>query len=287
MIISCVILNYNDSATTMKLIEAIEEYSLINYLVVVDNLSTDDSLEKLEKLETQKVKVIQTEKNGGYGYGNNFGVKYATEQLHSDYVLICNPDVMFNEDVISSALSIMNGNSNVAIVSPIQLNSEGERANTVAWKIPSSWEYILGSSFFLRRFINSYRYQDGELNKSINYVDCVPGSLLFVSTRAFSLVHGYDERIFLYCEETVLGKKLKDAGFKTVLDSTKEYHHLHSVSINKSISKEIKRKKILLSSREYVIKNYLNGTRIELLIAKVVFAMVLVETRMKILFRGS
>ena len=39
-------------------------------------------------------------KNGGYGFGNNVGIKYSVETLNADYVLIANPDVIFENDLI-------------------------------------------------------------------------------------------------------------------------------------------------------------------------------------------
>ena len=65
------ILNYNDFETTQKLVEKMRRFSIIDHIVVVDNHSTDDSYDKLCLLEDEMVIVIQTPKNGGYGYGNN------------------------------------------------------------------------------------------------------------------------------------------------------------------------------------------------------------------------
>ena len=281
MIVSCVILNYNDAITTAKLVDSVKNYALLDYVVVVDNHSTDNSLEILKKLENDKVIVISTNKNGGYGYGNNYGFYWAKDKLNSDFVLICNPDVLFDEGIISSAIKVMKENPSVAVVSPIQLNAEGKKANTIAWRVPSALRYILCSGLLLKRIIRSYKYSDSELTGAINYVDCVPGSLLLVNAVSFASIGGYDEQIFLYCEETVLGKKMKDAGYKTVLDGSSYYNHIHSVSINKSIAKEVNRTKLMLKSRSYVIKKYLGGNAFHMALAKLVFTIVIIETHLK------
>ena len=72
--IGMVILNYNDYETTSNYIDMIKNYKSINYIVVVDNNSTDGSYEKLSKINSNKIKVIKTDKNKGYAYGNNFGI---------------------------------------------------------------------------------------------------------------------------------------------------------------------------------------------------------------------
>ncbi|MFR5732279.1 MAG: glycosyltransferase family 2 protein [Clostridium sp.] len=87
MQLSCVILNYNDAETTEKLVKQIADYDVLHQIIVVDNASTDDSLERLRKLESDanasqsgKVRVISADHNGGYGSGNNLGVRCGAEQ---------------------------------------------------------------------------------------------------------------------------------------------------------------------------------------------------------------
>ena len=82
MQLSCVILNYNDAETTEKLVIQNAHYDVLRQNIVVDNASTDDSLERLRKLESDanasqscKVRVISADHNGGYGSGNNLGVR--------------------------------------------------------------------------------------------------------------------------------------------------------------------------------------------------------------------
>ena len=84
MQLSCVILNYNDAETTEKLVKQLADYDVLHQIIVVDNASTDDSLELLGKLELDanasqrgNVRVISADHNGGYGSGNNLGVRYA------------------------------------------------------------------------------------------------------------------------------------------------------------------------------------------------------------------
>ncbi len=71
MNVGIVILNYNDSETTVKLLDMIKEYKILESIVVVDNNSTDNSYEVLKKFENNKIKVIKSKINKGYGYGNN------------------------------------------------------------------------------------------------------------------------------------------------------------------------------------------------------------------------
>lgn len=104
MTISCVIVNYNDAVTTKKLVRRIESFYSLDYVVVVDNKSLDDSIAQLTALVSPKVVLLEAEKNGGYGFGNNLGIKYAYEKLKSNYVLIANPDIEFDESCLQKLL---------------------------------------------------------------------------------------------------------------------------------------------------------------------------------------
>lgn len=89
--LSCVILNYNDAETTEKLVKQIADYNVLHQIIVVDNASTDDSLERLKKLEAVqpgRLHVLSADHNGGYGSGNNLGVRYVAGQGGATHVLI-------------------------------------------------------------------------------------------------------------------------------------------------------------------------------------------------------
>lgn len=65
--VGCVVLNFNDSKTTIELLNRMKNMKSIDVIVVVDNCSTDDSFSVLKQYTSKKIQVIQSEKNGGYG----------------------------------------------------------------------------------------------------------------------------------------------------------------------------------------------------------------------------
>ena len=96
---SCVILNYNDSGTTVEQVRRICGYPSLDDIVVVDNASGEDSWEELKTSveHMENVHLSRAERNGGYGAGNNIGVRYSLEKLGARYVLIANPDTVFSD----------------------------------------------------------------------------------------------------------------------------------------------------------------------------------------------
>ena len=102
-------------------------------------------------------------------------------------------------------------------------------------------------------------------------VDVVHGSLLMIDAGRFLEAGGYDEGIFLYQEEDVLGWKMRTMGLRTVLLLDRSYDHAHSVSISKSFSGQMERQRLREQSVFYYMKNYLHISRIQEWFAKVWF----------------
>lgn len=77
MSVAIIVLNYNDNENTKKYVNQIEDYKIVDKILVVDNKSTNkEELKKLSTLKSKKVEIISSDKNGGYAYGNNYGIKY-------------------------------------------------------------------------------------------------------------------------------------------------------------------------------------------------------------------
>lgn len=258
---SCIILNYNDADTTLQLVNEIRNYSMLNSIIVVDNHSTNQSYESFLKVADEKVKVIQTSNNGGYGFGNNEGIRYAYKNLHADYVLVANPDVHFTNECVKSMVVFLKENLETAICAPKALKPSGEKQNLIAWKLQNKWDYAFSASMFYLKFLSNKFYKDSYLeNKDWVGVDVVPGSLLMINAHYMMKYGMYDEANFLYSEEEMLAIKFRKANLKTVLLLNETYIHEHSVSISKSFPSEINKKKMNLNSRLFVLNKYYNAS---------------------------
>lgn len=252
MTTSCIIVNYNDAATTGKLIKRIEKYETLDYVVVVDNKSNDDSIFLLKKLVSPKVILLESKKNGGYGYGNNLGIKYAYETLESDYVLVANPDIEFEESCLQKLIDSLKKNKNAAIAAGLQTNVDGR-----PWKDVSAWKYILNMSLFFDEWLHIRSYSPKIFQGSQECkVYAVPGSMLLIDTQKFMEVDGYDEEFFLYYEEHVLAEKMKKAGYETIFRLDAGYIHNHHISIRKAFKKWSPQRMLRCKSCLLFLKKY-------------------------------
>lgn len=280
--LAVVILNYNDAITTLRLLTRLKQYSIIDLVVVVDNCSTDNSFEILSKQNDSKVVVIKSEKNGGYGYGNNFGIIYLNRIHHPQYIMIANPDIDVEEAVISKMIRVFESDKSIAIVAPFMLDRNGKKNPGTAWRVPTKYEYIISAELLCGHFLkpSCYTRLDKYTDKDVLQVGCVAGSLLMVDATLMQQYGMYDEKIFLFGEETTLGCKFKNAGCKTILLLNETFLHMHGVSINKTISSDLKKRKMMLASREYILKRYMNATKLDIVLAKIVYAISMIEYRL-------
>lgn len=261
-------LNYNDADTTIDFVHSVENYGTIGHILIVDNCSTDDSYQRLKEMENQKIRLIRTDHNGGYGAGNNFGIRYLAQHNWSNYVLQCNPDVLISENTIITLYSFLKKHNEYVMAAPFMLNKKGERVSNTAFPLATKWQYILSLDIVLNKFLrlNTYENLSGETDE-YKEVGAVAGSLFMMNLKKMIDGGMYDENIFLYCEEMSLGLKLKKAGYKTALLPKETFLHNHSVSISKTFKTDMARRKILTKSKLYVIRKFYRANLCEYSIA--------------------
>lgn len=251
--LTCVILNYNDYESVINLYNQISGYDVLDKIILVDGASTDDSYAELKQLENKKTVVLLAAKNGGYGYGNNIGIRYSLE-LGADYVLVANPDVNFSQESIQNCLNMIREHSECVAIAPCM---QGIRRNRLAYKITSPIKDVMFSCMTLNRLFNPRYYSKSYFeDKSWCYVDAVPGSLVLFDAKKFAECGLYDENVFLYHEEMIIGKKFQSHNYKTILLLNSFYEHHHSVSVRKTFKSAWKIKKITLKSHKYYLTKY-------------------------------
>ena len=254
--VGIVILNYNDYDTTKKYVEKIKNFKVLNEIVIVDNNSTDGSYEKLKNISSKKISVIKTDNNKGYAYGNNVGINYLNEHSDVDYIIISNPDILLEEKDISSLKSDLDNNAEIAMISPVikQLDE-----TIRGWRLPTLKDEILQNiNYIQRKARKNLFYKDDKYKNKLTRVDVVSGCFFMIRKDVMKLIGNFDESTFLYYEENIIAKKLKNINKKTYVDNNVTITHDLSVSVDKSFN-SIKKYKLLKDSQKYYVKNYLKA----------------------------
>lgn len=214
MLLSIIILNYKTINLVKHCIKNIENLGLgFDYeIVVVDNERNPKLNEVLkekfaEKIENGKIKIIKAEKNRGMGAGNNLGVYHAA----GEFVLILNPDIVVLENSIEKLLEFIKNRPEVALVAP-QLkypnrNYQPSRYRFPKIYIPAIVRTNLGSSKFGLEKIKKYFMEDVQI-AGPHQIDWVRGAAMMIRKKYFQEIGGFDERFFMYLEDTDLCRRL-------------------------------------------------------------------------------
>lgn len=275
--IACIVLNYKDSKTTEEYVRFAKNLAFYDYIIVVDNCSPDDSYERLLKIQGENVIVCKTSKNGGYGAGNNYGIKLA-KKLGCSVAFVSNPDVAYTRECVQHMIDFLKQNDDYAAIAPVQYNGYSkQRRDDTAWALPTYTSYVIGSLYILRHFLSIPRY----VLSHNQQVDCVTGAFLAVKIDEFLAAGAYDENIFLYCEESTLGYRLKQKGYKTYLLVDEKYDHYESTSIKKSVPNVVNRVQMIYKSRLIYLQDYLKVNKPQLVLAKFCFSIAIFEERLK------
>lgn len=225
---SIIILNFNDGERTAALVKKIKSYVLFDHIIVVDNLSTDNSMDILLPLKDAVTDVISSGSNGGYARGNNFGILHALKNYGSDYIFVANPDVSFTEDTAMQMVKVLKDRPEYGIVAP------NVRQGYNAWELPG-FAGIIQSLFLVAFTLHKKRVRENIILSPEELVQTgvVEGSFFAISSKAYKAARGFDERTFLYAEEIIMARRLLAAGYKEAVLRDCYYDHLHSASIKK------------------------------------------------------
>lgn len=261
MRVAAIIVNYNDVEQTIKFVNSIRNMELINKIVVVDNKSTtENAFEILSRIEDDKITVIQSERNGGYNYGNNFGIKYLkSKNDYYDYYIISNPDIHVEEETLKHCLSLISSEEKIAVIAPRMYDKNDKPIRRSAWKTRTFALDCIHSTRLLELiFYGIFKdgeYSEKDFEKERLNVDCISGAFFIIKGTFLNKIELFDENVFLFYEEDILSKLVKALDMKTVSLNSQKFIHYESQTIGKTFNYFAKMHQ-LFKSRIYFHKTY-------------------------------
>jgi hypothetical protein len=226
--LSIAIVTYNTAHTVQPTLDSIIRHlpeRVSSIIVLVDNHSTDRTLECLQPYAKhhKNVILIKNPVNRGFGPAHNQALSVADSIYH----VVCNPDIRISDDVFTPLIEHLRANDRIGLSCPRFLSLDGTLQ-------PLNRRHPNVLDLFLRRFtppflrpliqerLHSYDMQDVGYEHSYD-VPFLSGAFLFCRTEVLKAVGGFDERYFLYFEDADLSRKVQDQGYRTV--------YLHDVSV--------------------------------------------------------
>ena len=207
-----------------------------HHAVVVDNASGDRSVEKLTEIITQEewhqwVTVLPLDRNGGFAFGNNAGIRAALAIAHrADYLLLLNPDTVARPGAIKALVSFMDAHPEVGIAGSRLENAEGG-IECSAHNLPSPLgELEAGARLgILSRLLDRYVVTP-YLRDDVHECDWVSGASIAVRREVFETIGLLDEGFYLYFEEVDFCFRAKRAGWKVWYVPQSQVMHLEGAA---------------------------------------------------------
>jgi GT2 family glycosyltransferase len=220
--LSIVIVNFNSGDYLKKCLDSIKNTpdEIEIELFVVDNASTDDSLENAKSI-FKDANYIENKENIGFGKANN----QALSKVKTEYILLLNPDTEIKDKVFETLISFMDENSSVGASTAKIILSNGKIDLTAHRGFPTPWAsflYVLGND-------SLYHLTNRNLNE-IHEVDAITGAFFLTRKSILEKVGLFDEDYFMYAEDIDLCYRIKKAGFKVMYIPTVSVLHHKGVS---------------------------------------------------------
>jgi GT2 family glycosyltransferase len=231
MDLSIIIVNYKSRAKLENCLRSLRAANLggiSREIIVVDNDSREDLL-SLER-DFPEIKLIKSAKNRGMGGGNNLGL----EKTDGEYVLVLNPDTFITPGAITTLLNYLRVHPEAGLVGPKLLYPDRSLQYSCL-RFPKFCTPLLRRTFlgeYFPKLRESFRMAEFD-HQTIREVDWLIGSCLLFR-RQLRLASGeffiprFDERYFMYFEDTDLCRQFWTNGFKVVYNPEAVVIHDHA-----------------------------------------------------------
>lgn len=208
--VATVLVTYNGSSFIERCLDAVVDWNPI----VVDNCSTDNTVELIRSKYPQ-AEVIVSPENKGYGQGANLGIKKALEQ-DFEYILLINQDAKLEAECVEKLLKVAEFNLDLGIVAPLTL--DGEKVDTSFLKNLSSCSVYI-SDLILYRQEEFYR------------TGFLPGAVWLVRREVFKIAGFFDSLFFMHGVDHDYYYRMKYHGFEMGFVPQAKAVHAYSVNV--------------------------------------------------------
>jgi GT2 family glycosyltransferase len=237
-----IILNWNQPKLTLECLESIQKLKTKSCelkVIVVDNGSTDNSVEELNKFVKgdSRFLVLEVDENLGFTGGNNIGMHHALEN-GADYVVLLNNDTVVDANLIEGLLKTCRDNPTAGAVSPKIYFAKGyefhvhrydkSELGKVIWYAGGNmdWNNVYGSNHGVDEV------DKGQFDK-VDTTDFATGCCVIFPANVLQKVGLLDEKYYLYMEDVDLSERIKQSGYEVLYSS--HGHLWHKVSQSSAI----------------------------------------------------
>lgn len=210
MKISIVIVEYKSLDELQRCAESLQKgFSYDVELIVSSNSCYSEEIQEEVRAQFPQFRWSFNEKNGGFAYAMNHGLKLAT----GDYLIIANPDCVFIE-TLDSMVEFLRVHPEVGAIAP-QIVDDNRQIQD------SCRQYVSVQSFIWRQIKRIITKQEVLLNPRLNYskiqtVDWVIGAFIMVPRAVYEKTGGLSDEYFMYAEDVDWCTRIRQEGWEIV-----------------------------------------------------------------------
>lgn len=232
-----IVVSWNHRDLLLECLRHIEASSVEHELIVVDNGSTDGSVEAVNSTYPH-TKIVALDENVGYGPAFNRGVEAGSAEL----LFFINNDANIAPDFLEK-LSVPFDDPSVGMVGGVSVNPVTGAVDAAGLQ--------------LDRGVGGYLYRTGERLERVDTCDptLIGPAFAAVALRrsAFEQVGGFDPEIFAYCEEVDLVIRMRNVGWRFAIVDKARAEHIGSATLG---SRTLAQMRHAARSRGYVAGVY-------------------------------
>jgi len=230
--LAIVVLNWNGQKFLENFLPALVQYAP-NYteIIVADNASTDHSVAFIKE-NFSSVRIILNQKNGGFSKGYNDALR----QVEAEYYCLLNSDVAVTENWIEPIMKILDDDPTVAVVQPKLLSYANPKKFEYAGASGGFIDY-LGYPFCRGRFFEQLEDDEGQYDEAME-VFWATGAAMFVRSSIYHALNGLDEDFFAHMEEIDFCWRVKNIGYKIMVQPKSVVYHIGGGTLPKNNAKK-------------------------------------------------
>lgn len=272
--LSIIILNWNTKELLMQCINSLVsslpagkagiKYQVSSIeIIIVDNNSTDGSVEALEKYLIQNTKylihLIKNQANLGFSKGNNIALR----QAQGEYIMLLNSDTIVKEGAIQKLIDYLEKNPDTA-VSPLLKLPDGKPQADYYMRFPNLWQIFLYHNPLIRPLAMNTPLKTlfcQQAKEEPFEVDQLPGAALVAPRETWEKVGSLDPDFKFLWEDVDWSWRAKKKGIKLMVLPEAEIIHFGGASWKKKLrrDKNFFYKQFFASMLLFIRKNYSSG----------------------------
>jgi GT2 family glycosyltransferase len=231
--VSIVIVNFNAGARLADCVTSIVVSGCPAQIIVVDNASEDDSVQRLEAGYggLENLRIMRNGANLGFARACNIGTKLAACQ----YILYLNPDCVIDGNTLPALVNALKKRPDAGMAGGMLINPDGTEQAGGRRAVPTPWRALVRLSG-LYRLQNRYprifydflqhheKVPDGEME-----IEATSGACMMVPRQVINDVGGFDEGYFLHVEDLDWCMRIREKGLKIIFVPAAKVVHLKGV----------------------------------------------------------